>query len=215
MKSNYYKMYSPLTDYQLIDLILSGDTNASFYLISMKYQKELYKVICKYLKKFHSKFLDDTELEYWLYKFQNDMDTSTKIEGKSKFGQINDRNNLKIWLCQCCKYFLLKCKKIDNNYNIDLETPDIDDCSTDSEPKEQYRDMLKQKARDYLCSSLSNRDIYIMSTYLYCMEKEFAIVHLDEKISIVLSEHGFPNMTAEYVRKIKNKSLNKAKKTDF
>jgi hypothetical protein len=208
-------MYSPLTDYQLIDLILSGDTNASFYLISMKYQKELYKVICKYLKKFHSKFLDDTELEYWLYKFQNDMDTSTKIEGKSKFGQINDRNNLKIWLCQCCKYFLLKCKKIDNNYNIDLETPDIDDCSTDSEPKEQYRDMLKQKARDYLCSSLSNRDIYIMSTYLYCMEKEFAIVHLDEKISIVLSEHGFPNMTAEYVRKIKNKSLNKAKKTDF
>jgi hypothetical protein len=211
MKPTCYEMYRSLTDCQLVDLILSGDTNASFYLISVKYQQELYKVIFKYLKRFHTKLLDDSELEYWLYKFQDDIDTLTKITKKHKLGQINNRHNIKTWLCQCCKHFLLKWKKIDTNCDIDLETI-VDDYSTDSESEVQYRDMLKQKAMEYLFFSLSNRDTYIIVTYLYCIEKGFASVHCDEKIANVLSEHGCPHMTAEYVRKIKNKSLNNANK---
>jgi hypothetical protein len=216
MRPSYYETYHSLTDCQLIKLILSGDTNASFYLISVRYQKELYRVIRKNLKKFHFKFLDDTETEYWLQKFQGDMDTPTKIAGKSKFGKINDINNLKSWLCQCCNYFLFKWHKI-GNYDIDFDFDtfdalNIEDYVTDSESEEQHRDVLQLKMKKYLCSYLSDRDTYIMSTWLCCMEKEFTTVHFDEKIADVLSEHGYPNMTAEYVRKIKYKAINKAKK---
>jgi hypothetical protein len=176
--------------------------------ISVKYQKELYKLISKYLKKFHSKLVDNTELEYWLYEFQNYMDTPTKIVEKNRFEGITHRENIKSWLCQCCKYFLFNRKKID----IYSKIFDTEDCNTYSESEEWEQDGLKLKMLYYLFSSLNDRDIYIMCSYLYCIEKGITIVHLDEKITNVLIEHSWFDMTAEHVRKIKNKSLVKAKK---
>jgi hypothetical protein len=174
----------------------------------VKYQKELYKLISKYLKKFNPKLLDDAELEYWLYEFQNYMDCSTKISGKSRFVGIKDVDGIKSWLCQCCKHFLFGCKIND----IDLKTPDTDDAyDTYSESEEQYRETLKWKMLYYFFSYLSVRDIYVMCNYLYCIEDEITVIHLDEKIASALIKHGWQDMTAEHVRKIKNKSLAKAK----
>jgi ubiquinone biosynthesis protein Coq4 len=49
-----------------------------------------------------------------------------------------------------------------------------------------------------------------MYSYLYCTEKEIHIVHLDEKIADTLTDCGYSGISAEYVRKIKTKSIHKA-----
>jgi hypothetical protein len=65
---------------------------------------------------------------------------------------------------------------------------------------------------DYFFNFLNYRDSYIMYTYLFCEETGISTLHLDEKIANVLVNHDFPDMSADHVRKIKSKSLDKAKK---
>jgi hypothetical protein len=211
MKINY-ETYQSLNDCQLLDLILLGDMSASFYLISLRYQKVLHKIIGEYLKKLRKKISDLTEQEYWLYKFQNYMDSPTKIAGKSRFEGIEHKDNLKSWLCGCCNVFLKKHMDTDANYDINREVPDTNDYDMmESESEEHHLNMMKQEMRDYFFIFLSDRDAFIMYTYLYYIQKRIFIVHLDEKITDVLINHGCPNMTADHVRKIKNKSLAKAR----
>jgi hypothetical protein len=208
MEATDYSTCQKLDDSQLLDLILSGDINASFFLICVRYQQKLYGLIHKYLKKFHSKLLDNTEQEYWLYEFQRYMNSPTKITGKNRFKEIKHIDDIKSWLCQCCKNFMYDRKKND----IDLETFNINNYDTYSEMEEQSQTMLKRKMLYYFSVSLSVRDTYIVYSYLYCIEKEITIVRMDKKLTDVLIEHGCPNMTAEHIRKIKNKSFVKANK---
>jgi hypothetical protein len=214
MRTNcyYYESYQSLNDSQLRDLILAGDEIASFYLINVKYGGVLYKIVGKYLGKLHRKLSDAIEREYWLDKFRDYMNRPTKIEGKSQFEGVENKDNLKSWLCTCCENFLKNYKNIDSNRDIDPETVVADDYNAaESESEECYTNILKREMMDYFFFYLSDRDTYIMYLYLYCGREEINMVHLDEKIADVLLNHGWSDMTAEYVRKIKNKSINKAK----
>lgn len=213
MKTGDYEIYQSSSDSRLLDLILSGDAGASFYLIRVKYQKELHGVIYNYFKKINIKFSNGNDLEYWLYKFQNYMDSPTKIEGKNQFDSVKHRDNIHNWLCCCCRYFLFNYKMLEVSVPDDmLKTFCSDVYSMDREPKIYDCNMLEIKMADYFYDFLDIRDTYIMYSYLYCIKKRLVIVHLDEKIADVLIRCGYSGMSAEYVRKIKNKSISKANK---
>jgi hypothetical protein len=214
MKTNDYVTYQLMNDSELLELILSGDTNAIFYLIRIKYRGKLYGVIHNSFKAFNNDLSNDNDLEYWLYRFQDYMDRPTKIAGKKQFANIKCKDNIQSWLCRCCRYFILNHGKIevcifDGNLVTDICSEDFD---TDAESEELYRHTLKVKMADYFFNFLNCRDSYIMYTYLLCEETGISTLHLDEKIANVLINHGFPDMSADHVRKIKSKSLDKAKK---
>jgi hypothetical protein len=215
MKTNDYRTYQLMNDSDLLELILLGDMNASFYLTGIKYQKPLYGVIHNSFKASNINLSNNDDLEYWRYKFQNYMDSPTKIAEKNQFANIKCKDNIQRWLCQCCRYFIFNHGKIaicifDVNLAADIC---FDDFDTDAaEAEECYRQTLKIKTADYFFNFLSYRDSYIMYTYLFCEETGISTLHLDEKIADALTNYGFTNISAEYVRKIKSKSLNKAKK---
>jgi hypothetical protein len=209
-----YKTYQSLSDNKLLDLILSGDINASYYLICIKYQKELYRVIFNYFREVFIKFSNSSDLEYWLYKFWNYMDCPTKITEKNQFYNIKYRNNIHNWLCKCCKYFLLNYKMVEvfvpDAIKLKIDCSDDYNIIEDDKLKEFDSNVLKIKMADYFFIFLNIRDSYIMYSYLYCAKKGIYIVHLDEKIADTLTDCGYSDMSAEYVRKIKNKSIKKA-----
>jgi hypothetical protein len=217
METNDYEMYQHLNDNELLHLILSGDTNASFYLIGVKYHKQLCGLIFKYFfQSFNISLLND-DLEYWLYSFQNYIDTPTKIAGKSQYANIKNKDDVKSWLYRCCRYFLYHFGRINSDISaVDWEIVDTDDktdgSDTDSESEEYDKNLLKLKTADYFYNFLSDRDIYIMYTYLYYQEKGISTVHLDEQIANDLISCGYKDMTADHVRIIKNRSMEKAKK---
>jgi hypothetical protein len=160
------------------------------------------------------------DLEYWLYKFQNYINSPTKIVGKNQFENIENKENIENWLCQCCNFFILHYGNIESSiYDLNLETYATDDFDTDfetdSETEEFNKNTLKLKMADYFFHFSNYRDIYIIYSYLYCEyyeEKGGYIFRPDKKISDTLKNHGFQNMTANHVRIIKNRSYAKAEK---
>jgi hypothetical protein len=145
------------------------------------------------------------------------MDCPTKIAGKSQFENIKHKDNIHNWLCQCCKYFLLNHKMIEVYISDDIiqKTVCSDEHNTDCKPQEFDNNVFKIEMADYFFNCLDVRDSYIMYVYLYSMEEEIYINRLDEKISDTLINCGYSNMSAEYVRKIKSKSISKARNFFF
>lgn len=209
---NDYKTYELLDDSKLLDLIRSGDMHASFYLIEIKYQTELKGLIYNHFKSFGINLSSD-ELEYWIDMFKNYMDSPTKIDRKNQFENIKYKNNIRSWLCQCCKYFLFNYGKIENRISyIDPAYVYTDGyCHIDFDTEESDKNILKLKMADYFFNSLSDRDIYVIYTYLYCIEKGISTRYIDEKIAAVLIHNGCKDMSANQVRIIKSRSIAKAK----
>jgi DNA-directed RNA polymerase specialized sigma24 family protein len=196
------QIYQTCSDKELIETILAKDLNALYYLVKIKYRKELYGVIGKQLHRILNKYTD-IDLEYWLYKFYNYMTVPTKIRKKSKFENITNKNNIQSWLCRCCRNFLLNDAEFQINaiYGFDFdELP---------EPETQERRQNHITGKFILiietCNKiLSNREKYVVFTYLYCEKKQVdALRYMDKKIADVL------NTTEGNVRKIKSAAYSK------
>jgi hypothetical protein len=200
-----YQMYQTYSDKELIATILAEDLNALYYLVIVKYRKELYGVIGKQLHKVINKYTD-IDLEYWLYKFYNDMTVSTKIKKKSKFETVANNDNISSWLCQCCRNFLFNDAEFQviTIYCFDFEElPDSDNMGHQRNNTEISKFILTIETINKI---LTNREKYVVFTYIYCAKKHIdTLLYLDKKIADVL------NTSKGNVRKIKSVAYNKVR----
>jgi hypothetical protein len=207
MKTTNFQMYQTCSDKELIKTILEGDVETLYYLVRVKYQKQLYGVIAKQLKT--SNKCTDIDLEYWLYKFCDYMTIPTKIKEQSKFENIKNKENIQSWLCQCCWNFLI------NNVEFNTITIHYFDFfyrfpeSESLESHWKHTQIITNKFIQVIVTFnkvLTHREKYVVLTYLYCEKKQInTLVHLDKKIADILD-------TSEgNIRKIKSVAYNKIK----
>jgi hypothetical protein len=201
-----YQMYQTCSDKELTAAILAKDPNALYYLVRVKYRKELYGVIGKQFHKVLNKYTD-IDLEYWLYKFYNDMIVPTKIKKKSKFETVANNDNISSWLCQCCRNFLFNDAEFHTIiiYDFDFrELPDPDSMGRQHNSIKISKFILTIETINKI---LTDREKYVVFTYLYCTKKQVdALLHLDKKIAKAL------NTSEGNVRKIKCVAYNKVRK---
>jgi hypothetical protein len=212
-----YNFFKECSDSKLIELIISGDENVSWYLIGVRYKKALYGVIGNSLG-IYKKF-SDYDLEYCLEKFYNYMISPKAITNDSKFKTLKNCDNIQSWLCQCCSCFLIHDSKqyistvSINDY--DIESVQTSEPYDDAEAKRNdvRNEDLKCKMLDFFVKNLSNRDLYIMLIYMLQNDKQLHIVHLDDKIADVLNQYHKECFSGSEVRKIRTRSIDKAKKS--
>jgi hypothetical protein len=202
-----YQMYQTCSDNELINAVLKEDEKVLYYIARIKYQKKLHGVIAKLLLK-TSKKCTDIDLEYWLDKFYNYMTAPTKIKKKSKFENIKNKDNIQSWLCQCCRNFLIN----DSEFKI-FTVPDFDlnglSISDSLEDQWEHTQNIMDKfilAIETFNKILTDREKYVVLTYLYCEKKQVdALLHLDKKIARIL------NTSAGNIRKIKSVAYGKVR----
>jgi len=212
-----YEFYEKCSDGKLVKLIISGDNDASYFLIKVRYQQELHGVIGNALKNF-VKFTDDN-LEYWLEKFYAYIIEPKIFADDSKFENIKDTNKIKSWLCRCCSFFLIKhgIKEISFPKNIDYDFESIQDSNTyndaEANSEDNRKEFLKLRLLNFFVEHLSKCDLYIMLTYWYNDNKMLHIVHLDDKIANALNRYHCREkcFSGDEVRKIRIRSIDKAK----
>jgi hypothetical protein len=203
---NEYTDYQSCTDEELIELFLSGDMNASYYLVMVRYQLILYGLIYKQIK------CPKEDLEYWLIEFYNDVCAPTLKEAKNKFESIEDKNKVKSWLCRCAAS--LFCKYPHFIVNADFEDyPDDSDCSMETDFYEHIQLLIPDlipKIIEYF-KTLPPRDLYIILAYLFYENKGKKIYNMDERIAKILQHYGF-KISGGSVKTVKCRTLRQAKK---
>jgi hypothetical protein len=212
-----YNFFEDSSDSKLVESIILGNRNASYYLINVRYKKVLYGVIGNSLGK-HKKFSDD-DLEYWLEKFYNYMISPNRIIKSNKFENLKNSNRVKNWLCRCCSLFLIRAvhqQSIQTVSIYDCEHVPTSDIYDDTEAKlsDDRKEYLNRKILRFFSETLSDCDLYIMLTYMLTNNKKIHIVHLDNKIADVLNRCHCRQkyFSGNEVRKIYIRSINKAKK---
>jgi hypothetical protein len=203
-----YQMYQTYSDRELITTILAGDMIALYYLVIIKYQHELYAVICKHLIKTFNTYTD-VDLEYRLFRLYNYMSTPAKITNKNRFVNIANKDNIQHWLCQCCHHFLINEEEFNifHLHNIDFESLSLSNNSTDS--PECSRTVIKKFIGiiEIFNKILTCRAKYVVFSYLYCEKKQpETLCHLDRKIALVL------NTSEGNIRTTKSKAYDKVRK---
>jgi hypothetical protein len=211
-----YDFYGKCCDGKLVERIISGDKNAAYFLIEVRYRNELNGVIGAKLSKY-MKFTDD-DLEYWLEKFHDNMIDPKILVKNSKFENIKDIDKVKNWLCRCCSIFLRHgINKISIPKNIDYNFDFIQNSDTynDAEAKsgDDRQEFLKLWIIDFFVEHLSKCDLYIMLTYMYENTEIAHVVHLDDKIANALNQYHCRGkcFSGDEVRKIRTRSIDKAK----
>jgi hypothetical protein len=208
MTTKNYQLYQSSSDKELVKTILAGDTKALYYLVRIKYQKALYAVIGKQLAVTLSKYTD-IDLEYWLYKFYNYMTIPTKIKKKSKFENIENKDNVQSWLCQCCWNFLINDEefKISTIHDFDFSRSSAYENLTEQSEHSQHIMEKFILIIETINSILTDREKYVILTYLYCEKRHpDELTHLDKKLASSLD-------TSEgNIRKIKSVAYDKLRK---
>jgi hypothetical protein len=206
--------YQSWTDKELIDKLLSGDTDAVYYLIMIKYQSFLYSLIGRQLSKMYIKFTND-DLEFRLGKFYIYMTAMTIIKKKNKFDDIKNKDNIKGWLYICYQNFSKNCPEykfipLDSDF-IDSYPDNSDfDAETESETEMGRNDqILMPKLIAFFKTLPSARDRYIVFTHLYYVVADKKNINLDCKIAAVLQKHGY-STSANDVRRIQCRAYKKA-----
>jgi hypothetical protein len=201
-----YQMYQTFSDKELITAILAKDPNALYYLVRVKYWKELYGVIGKQFHKMLNKYTD-IDLEYWLYKFYNDMTVPTKIKKKSKFETVANNDNISGWLCRCCRNFLFNDAEFQTIIISDFDFKELPD------PDSMEHQWNNTKISKFILTIetinkiLTNREKYVVFSYIYCAKKQVDnLLYLDKKIAKAL------NTSEGNVRKIKSVAYGKVRK---
>jgi hypothetical protein len=203
-----YQMYQSCSDKQLIKAIIAGDMDALYYLVRIKYQKELYAVISKRLTNVLYQYTEP-DLEYWLDKFYNDMTVSTKIKKESKFENIKNQDNIQHWICQCCRTFLINDAEFGNLNVHDFDFNQLHTSESVTYSSKHSQNMMKKFiwAVETFNKILTAREKYVVFTYLYCEKKQpDELLHLDKKIALVL------NTSEGNIRKIKSVAYDKVRK---
>jgi hypothetical protein len=199
---NEYTDYQSCTDEELVELFLSGDMNASYFLVMVRYQKTLHGLIYR-LKK-----CSNDDLESWLWLIYKDVTTLTLIEAKNKFESIKDKNKVEGWLRQCATSFLCK-----SPVTINTDFEDFaDDSDSDSEIG-FYEQLLLipgliPKIIEYF-KDLSSRNLYIVLTYLFYENGDKKIYNIDERIAEILKYYGF-KISRNAVKTVKCRALQEA-----
>jgi hypothetical protein len=209
-----YEFYEKCSDGKLVKLIISGDNDASYFLIKVRYQQELHGVIGNALKNFE-KFTDD-DLEYWLEKFYAYIIEPKIFADDSKFENIKDTDKIKSWLCRCCSLFLIHgIDKIFIPKDFDFESIPDSDTYNDAEANsdDDRKEFLKLIILKFFVEHLTKCDLFIMLTYWYNDNKILHIVHLDDKIANALNRNHCREkcFSGDEVRKIRIRSIDKAK----
>jgi hypothetical protein len=201
-------MYQSYSDRELIKTILAGDTDALYYLVIIKYRKELSAVIDRKSIKTLNKGTN-IYLEYWLCKFYEHMLIPTKIKKRSKFESIENKDNIQCWLCQCCCNFLINDEefKTFTVYSFDFNSLDMSKnliCISGHSQSRMRKFILTIETFNKI---LTNREKYVVFTYLYCEKKQTdTLLHLDKKIAAIL------NTSEGNIRKIKSVAYDKVRK---
>jgi hypothetical protein len=199
-----YQNYQLYSDKELVNAILKGNIDAVYYIVRIKYQKKMYAVIAKQLIKVLNEYTE-IDLEYWLYKFYNYMIIPTKIKKESKFKNMKNKDNIQHWLCQCCRFFLINDAEFRN-----LPIHNFDFNRLHTLKSETYSRSMREKfirTIETFNKILTNREKYVVFTYLYCEKKQTdVLLHLDKKLSIIL------NTSEGNIRKIKSVAYDKVRK---
>jgi hypothetical protein len=203
-----YQICQSYSDKELIEAILAGDMEVLYYLVRIKYQKELYAVIAKQLTDALNTYTEP-DLEYWLYKFYNHMTVPTKIKKKNKFENIKNQDNIQHWICQCCRNFLIHDAEFENSniHNFDFNrfyTPQDETCYSKHSQTVIKKFIIIIETFNKI---LTTREKYVVFTYLYCEKKRpHELIHLDKKIALIL------NTSEGNIRKIKSVAYDKVRK---
>jgi hypothetical protein len=185
--------YQKNTDAELVEKSGAGDINALFYLIGVRYKKQLHGVIRNQLKVSGCKYTDYNLLDYWLYRFYCFINVPTK-KGKCKIFSIKNIDKVSNWLCRCCKNFLINDEEFKNPVICD----DLDKLFYDIEliATTEYQsaaDCSKTKLKYFILiimaidKMLTEFEKYIILTDLYAKKKYPDITYLNKKIAHVLS----------------------------
>jgi hypothetical protein len=203
-----YQMYRSYSDKELIKTIIAGDMRSLYYLVRIKYQKKLYAIIGKQLTNAVYQYTE-IDLEYWLYKFYNDMTVPTKIKKESKFENIKNQDNIQRWICQCCRIFLIHDAEFRNLNVHDFNFNRLNMPESVTYSSKHSQNMMKKFIRtvETFNKILTAREKYVVFTYLYCEKKQpDELLHLDKKIALVL------NTSEGNIRKIKSVAYDKVRK---
>jgi hypothetical protein len=214
--------YQTNTDAELVKKSSAGDMNALFYLIEVKYQNQLYGVICKQLKDFGIEYPDKNLLDYWLDRFYKFMSVSTK-KGKSKIGSIENVDKVSNWLCQCCKNFLVDDEEFknpviceDSDKFFDIEFMETTEYQSSDNPIDCSKKVLKQFILTIVAidQALTDFEKYIVFTDLYARKKYPDMTYLNKKIASALStSEGSVKKTKNTVKDKIKSFVNKTKNT--
>jgi hypothetical protein len=203
-----YRMYQTCSDRKLITTIIKGDVKALYYLVIIKYQKELSGVIAKQLLKIFNK-CTDVDLEYWLYMFYSYMTVPTKIKKKSKFENIANKENIQSWLCQCCWNFLINDVEF-NTFTMHYFDFNRLPAQESLKFRQEQTQLIMNKfilTIETFHNILTDREKYVVFTYLYCEKRQTdLLLYLDRKIA------GILNTSEGNVRKIKSVAYDKVRK---
>jgi hypothetical protein len=175
-----------IPDSELISMV----TEASIYVLIEKHRKILYYEIDDFLKPLGIN-CSDSNVEFWFDEFYKDLITLKK-NGDNKFDHIENKKDVRSWLCTCCTNFLTSninkgtVKNLRNKISDDIDCAAETDANNDADAK--LHEELLMKELIFFSDKLNQSHLYIMLTYMYHDNLGMHVIRLDKKIADTLNQ---------------------------